>query len=43
MDGYSKVDEYGNSRIWTEIRSVQNKVRFIRCEAKVSSRVNGVK
>ena len=41
MDGYSEADEYGNSKIWRQMRSGQESEVFIKYEAKVSSRVSG--
>ena len=44
MDGYSEADEYGNSKIWKNRQiSSQKGEMFIEYEAKVSSRVSGVK
>jgi len=41
MDVYSEAGEYGNSKIWRQMRSVQKIEVFIKYEAKVSSRVSG--
>ena len=41
MDGYSEAGEYGNSKIWRQMRSGQKSEVFIKYEAKVSSRVSG--
>jgi len=43
MDGYSEADEYGNSKIWRQVRSslVGKSEVFIKYEADVSSRVSG--
>ena len=38
MDGYSEAGQYGNSKIWRQIRSGEV---FIKYEARVSSRVSG--
>ena len=38
MDGYSEAGEYGNSKIWRQMRSGQICVKY---EAEVSSRVSG--
>jgi len=35
MDGYSEADEYGNSKIWRQMRSGQKKER---CSSNVKSR-----
>jgi len=42
MDGYSKADEYGNSKIWRQMRCGEKSEVFIKYEAEVSSRVGGV-
>ena len=42
MDGYSEADEYGNSKIWRQMRSGQKGEVFVKYEAEVSSRVSGV-
>ena len=42
MDRYSEAGEYGNSKIWRQMRSGQKKCEvFIKYEAKVSSRASG--
>ena len=41
MDGCSEADEYGNSKIWRQMRSGQQSEVFIKYEAEVSSRVSG--
>ena len=38
MDGYSEAGQYGNSKIWRQMRSGEV---FIKYEARVSSRVSG--
>jgi len=44
MDGYSEADGYGNSKIWRQMRSGEQKLGvFIKYEAEVSSRVSGGK
>ena len=43
IDGYSEADGYGNSKIWIHIYIVRKGAVFIECEAKVTSRVSGVK
>ena len=42
MDGYNEAGEYGNSKIWRQMRSdlVRKSEVFIKYEAKVSSRVS---
>ena len=42
MDGYSEAGEYGNSKIWRQVRSGQKKSEvFIKYEAEVLNRVSG--
>ena len=41
MDGYSKADGYGNSKIWRQMDLVRKSEVFIKYEAEVSSRVGG--
>jgi len=41
MDGYSEADEYGNSKIWRQMRSGQKSEVFIKYEADISSTVSG--
>jgi len=44
MDGYGEADGYGNSKIWRQMRSGEQKLGvFIKYEAGVSSRVSGGK